>query len=138
MGVKFDSGEDDSVIADINVTPFVDVVLVLLVIFIVTAPTLLKESIGLKLPQSQSSDRPQTQTLAVAVNVQGQILLDGIPLEESAFLEAASQKVKANPEIQGLLSADKDSKHGDVVRAIDLLKRAGVEKFAVEIVKPSP
>lgn len=138
MAFKLDSdggGSDDSLMSEINVTPFVDVVLVLLVIFIVTAPTLLKESIGLKLPKSQTSDAAQSQTLGVAVNIQGQILLDGVPLEEEQFLATVAEKVKSNPTIQGLLSADKEAKHGDVVRAIDLLKRAGVERFAVEVVK---
>jgi len=138
VAFKLDSdggGSDDSLMSEINVTPFVDVVLVLLVIFIVTAPTLLKESIGLKLPKSQTSDAAQSQTLGVAVNIQGQILLDGVPLEEEQFLATVAEKVKSNPTIQGLLSADKEAKHGDVVRAIDLLKRAGVERFAVEVVK---
>ena len=76
----FSSGteEDDRPISAINVTPFVDVVLVLLVIFMVTAPLLMQESIGIHLPKAASSDRKLTSKMGVAVTRQGQILLNGV------------------------------------------------------------
>lgn len=128
--------DDESLISDINVTPFVDVVLVLLVIFIVTAPALVKDTLGIKLPKSSQADGKTAQTLGVVVTKQGQILING----EVSTPEAVSAQVKdalaKNPDAQAIITADQDARHGDVVRAIDLVKSAGLSKFAIQIEKP--
>ena len=72
------SEDDSGPISSINVTPFVDVVLVLLVIFMVTAPLLMQDSIGIHLPKASSSDKKLTSKMGVAVTRQGQILLNGV------------------------------------------------------------
>lgn len=127
-------GEDDVLpISDINITPFVDVVLVLLVIFMVTAPALMKDVIGIQLPKAASPDPKVMQMLSVAVTKQGQILMNGqVTTEESLSVEVKSNVAK-NPDLQVIISADQEAKHGDVVRAIDLVKTAGVTKFAFQI-----
>ena len=126
-------GNDDLPIAEINVTPFVDVVLVLLVIFMVTAPALVKDVIGVQLPKAASSDEKVMQTLGIAVTRQGQILVNGAPMEQ-AGLEAEAKRILAqSPEAQAIISADSEAKHGDVVKAIDWVKGAGISKFALQI-----
>jgi biopolymer transport protein ExbD len=130
------SSEDMGPISAINVTPFVDVVLVLLVIFMVTAPVLMKDAIGLHLPKAASADAQITHPLGIAVTKQGQILINGQLADAATVTAQVKQALAANPETQALISADADARHGDVVRAIDLVKSAGLTHFAIQIERP--
>jgi len=130
------SGDEISAISAINVTPFVDVVLVLLVIFMVTAPILSKDIFGINLPKAANGDQRILKSLGIAVTKQGQILLDGQLTSSEALVESAKQEFAKNSEIQALISADADARHADVVRAIDLVKSAGLTHFALQIEKP--
>lgn len=127
------STEDDALISEINVTPFVDVVLVLLVIFIVTAPALVKDTLGIKLPKSSQADGSAIETLGVAVTRQGQILLNGTLATEEAVTSAVKAALAKNSDSQAIISADGDARHADVVHAINLLKSAGMNRFALQI-----
>lgn len=139
MGARTpDSLQDSGPISEINVTPFVDVVLVLLVIFMVTAPALLKDNIGLQLPKAGSADSKKIVTLGVAVNKQGQILLNGVTTTREALEAEVKQTLSRNPETQAIIAADADARHGDVVRAIDWIKSAGLSRFAIQIQKEDP
>ena len=134
---------DNQPISAINVTPFVDVVLVLLVIFIITAPTLMKESIAIKLPKSASSEAQPTSPLGVAINKEGQILINGVLMTDEQIvsdiqalsLKNSNNSQNKNNDLQALIAADGDAKHKDVVRAIDLIKKAGVHRFALQVDK---
>jgi biopolymer transport protein ExbD len=130
------STEDDSLISDINVTPFVDVVLVLLVIFIVTAPALVKDTLGIKLPKAAAADGSAMETLGVAVTAQGQILLNGTVATEEAVTAAVRAALAKNPDAQAIIAADGEARHADVVRAIDLVKSAGMNRFALQVERP--
>lgn len=129
------SSDSDELVADINITPFVDVVLVLLVIFIVMAPVIAKNSIDIKLPKAASSDGPKTKTLGITVNQQGQILIDGVATDYLSLETRVKTELMTDPELQAVISADGSTAHRDVVRAIDWLKRAGIVKFAVQVEK---
>jgi biopolymer transport protein ExbD len=120
-------------ISSINVTPFVDVSLVLLVIFMVTAPALVKDAIGLHLPKAASADQKTASPLGVAVTRQGQILLNGQLATPESVSEQVRAALAAHPDAQAIISADEDARHGDVVRAIDLVKSAGLSRFAIQI-----
>jgi biopolymer transport protein ExbD len=125
--------DDNGPISAINVTPFVDVVLVLLVIFMVTAPLLMQDSFGIHLPKASSSDKQLSTKLGVAVTRQGQILLNGELASPEAIAARVRQALQADPGTQALISADGDARHADVVRAIDLIKSAGITQFAIQI-----
>lgn len=128
--------EGSAPISAINVTPFVDVVLVLLVIFMITAPAMMRDTLGIRLPKASSTEGAQAQTLAVAINEQGQILLNGkLSSSDELQLEAASA-IKANPAVQALIAADENSKHSALVSVIDTLKSAGLERFAIQVSRP--
>ncbi len=134
MAGKLDSGDDG--INEINITPFVDVVLVLLVIFMVTAPVMLKESLKVNLPKTLTSDiTTKAATIGVAITREGQVVLNGRLLSDSGLQEELAQIAASAPDTNFLISADTDSKHGDVVRLIDLLKRNGLNKFALQVEK---
>jgi biopolymer transport protein ExbD len=125
--------DDNGLISSINVTPFVDVVLVLLVIFIVTAPLLMQDSIGIRLPKAASSEKTMSSKIGVAVTRQGQILLNGELASPETVSSRVRQALQADPDTQALISADGDARHADVVRAIDLIKSAGMNRFAIQI-----
>lgn len=134
MAGKIDSGDDG--INEINITPFVDVVLVLLVIFMVTAPVMLKESLKVNLPKTLTSDiTTKAATVGVAITREGQVVLNGRLLSDEGLQEELSTIASKAPETNFLISADTDSKHGDVVRLIDLLKRNGLNRFALQVEK---
>ncbi len=134
MAGKFDLGDEG--INDINITPFVDVVLVLLVIFMVTAPVMLKESLKVNLPKTLTSDVASKATVVgVAITKEGQVLLNGQLRSDSTLAQELEQISKTAPETNFLISADTDSRHGDVVRFIDLLKRNNLNRFALQVEK---
>ncbi len=134
MATKLDDQDDG--INDINITPFVDVVLVLLVIFMVTAPVMIKESLKVNLPKTLTSDiTSKADSIGVAITKEGQVLLNGKLFSEDS-LKAEFQKIAKNsPNTNFLLSADADSRHGDVVKVIDLLKKNNLNRFALQVEK---
>ncbi|MBS1986273.1 MAG: biopolymer transporter ExbD [Bdellovibrionales bacterium] len=135
MAAKLDDGEGDGQISDINVTPFVDVVLVLLVIFMVTAPAMMRDALKIELPKAANVDAKTPRTFGVAITRAGQILLDGQAIAVEDLVARAREAVRENPDTQAILSADKESKHEDLVRAIDAIKSAGLNRFALEVRK---
>lgn len=138
MSLRFENQEGDgSPIAAINVTPFVDVVLVLLVIFMVTAPLLLRDVLGIQLPRASSSDAKMPVTIGLAVTRQGQYLLNGQMVGTQGLSSEVRRVLRSNPEAQAIIGADTEARHGDVVRAIDLLKQAGLHRFAIQIERES-
>lgn len=130
MAARVDEN-DDGEITEINITPFVDVVLVLLVIFMVTAPEMIKESLKVNLPKTLTSDLVgEGDQVGVAITKEGQVLLNGqIQTDES--LATALQGY--NSETRFMIMADVDSKHGYLVRFIDLLKQNGLNRFALQV-----
>lgn len=130
-----ENNEESGIISSINITPFVDVVLVLLVIFMVTAPMLVKDVLEIKLPKTLSGDGKMMQTLGVAVNKDGNILLNGQITDEEGLKTAAREALSKDADSQAIVSADVEAAYGKVVRVIDILKTSGVERFAVQIEK---
>lgn len=123
--------DEDGEITEINITPFVDVVLVLLVIFMVTAPAMIKESLKVKLPKTLTSDLAGEGTqVGVAITKTGQVLLNGKIQTKTSLNEALS---KYDSETRFMIMADVDSKHGELVKFIDLLKQNGLNRFALQV-----
>ena len=133
MAASTNESENEGLISSINITPFVDVVLVLLVIFMVTAPMLVKDILELRLPKTQTGDGQMMQTLGVAVNKDGNILLNGQLTDEAGLALTTKQTLAKNSQAQAIISADVEAAYGKVVKVIDILKTAGLEKFAVQI-----
>ncbi len=135
MAANISDQDDSGSISNINVTPFVDVVLVLLVIFMVTAPALMKDVIGINLPKSTATDQKAVASIGVAISKQGQILLNGNILTIEQLTAEIQNALKNNPETQAVIAADEESRHGDLVLVIDTIKKAGLNKFAIQIKK---
>ncbi len=134
MAMK-NSSQNDEAIADINVVPLVDIILVVLIIFMVTAPMIMKPSINVNLPKAASGDETIPSSLSISIAAGGALTLNGQAAEEANIQTKAQEEARRNPDIQAVISADKDVPHGTVVRIIDVVKTAGVKKFAISIEK---
>src|SRR4051812_36844924 len=107
MGANI-SGSDDEPISQINVVPLVDIILVVLIIFMVTAPLVLKPSIDINLPKASTGDQTPTTPLNISVARDGQIMLNGKLSTMEDITVYATQLTKAQPETAAILAADKD------------------------------
>jgi biopolymer transport protein ExbD len=123
----------DEMIAGINVTPLVDITLVLLVIFMVTATYVVKEAIEVDLPRAASGGETVGPTLAFALDREGKLWLDGAPATADGAREAVRAALARSPEARALISADRAVSHGRVVEIIDLVKREGLVRFAIDV-----
>jgi len=134
MAMK-NGSQNDEAIADINVVPLVDIILVVLIIFMVTAPMIMKPSINVNLPKAASGDETIPSSLSISIAAGGALTLNGQAAQEGNIQTKAQEEASRNPDIQAVISADKDVPHGTVVRIIDIVKTAGVKKFAISIEK---
>jgi biopolymer transport protein ExbD len=135
MAGKITAGDDGDIISEINVTPLVDVVLVLLIIFLVTASYIVKQSIEVDLPRAAHAGEASGSILAVALTREGQVYLDGARADERELEARVRAALAQDRETRAIISADRMALHGAVVRVIDLLKGAGVTRFALHIEK---
>ncbi len=130
------SGEgDEEMISGINVTPLVDVTLVLLIIFMVTASYIVKEAIEVHLPRAAHAGEAAGATLAVVLTQQGDVYLDGAKRSDEELRAQVREAVAKDREARAIISADRAALHGSVVRVIDILKGEGVSRFAINIEK---
>jgi biopolymer transport protein TolR len=126
--------EEES-ITGINVTPLVDVTLVLLIIFMVTASYIVKETIEVELPRAAHGGETVQKTFAVLVTREGKAFLDGVPVDDNALVAEVRKAKAAGEDVQAIVGADKNATHGSVTHLLDVLKGAGVTKFAIQIEK---
>jgi biopolymer transport protein ExbD len=131
-------GGDDEGITGINVTPFVDIALVLLIIFMVTAKYITSQSIPVDLPEAASaSDTQQVAIANVSINHAGQMFVDLEPVDEALLRARMQARLAQNPEVRAIINADRATPHGRVTQAIDIIRLAGVTKFAIQTTQPS-
>ena len=121
------------IITEINVTPLVDIMLVLLVIFMLTAPLIARQAIEVDLPRAASGAVVQPTTLAITLTREGQLFLGGKPIAPDALGQAVRAAVAKDPKTQAMIAADKNVSHGRVVWVLDLVKALGVGSFAIQI-----
>ncbi len=136
MAAKLGSG-DDGEITDINITPFVDIVLVILIIFMVTATTLAKQALLVDLPDAAAGETAQETSLGIELDAGGTLYLDGEAISE-AGLRNRIRTTRADVEADGgtvvaLIAADQSLRYGRVMGLMDLVKQEGVAKFALNI-----
>ncbi|AAY37332.1 MULTISPECIES: ExbD/TolR family protein [Pseudomonas] len=129
--MAFSTQDTDEVLSEINVTPLVDVMLVLLVVFIVTAP-LLTNSIPINLPKTESvAPVEQKDPLVVSIDGQGKLFINKDEIQPDLLesnLKAARDKA---PDVRVQLQADNGVNYGEVARAMASIERAGITKLSV-------
>lgn len=128
---------DDDVIQGINVTPLVDVVLVLLVIFMVTAPVIYQSAIKVQLPKAQSGEQTSQQSpLSFTITREGTVMWGKDPVDWDTLSARLAELVKSTPDpnsLTAMVSADEATPHGAVVRLMDTLRRNGLARFALNV-----
>ena len=127
--------DTDDGINGINVTPLVDITLVLLIIFMVTASYIVKETIEVELPRAAHGGETVQKTFALLVTKDGKTYLNGAPVDDNGLVAAVSDARSRGEDVQAIVGADKNATHGAVTHVLDLLKGAGVTKFAIQIEK---
>ncbi|MBI4702708.1 MAG: biopolymer transporter ExbD [Deltaproteobacteria bacterium] len=125
--------DEDGIISAINVTPLVDITLVLLIIFMVTAKIIVSQSLPLDLPKAASGQQVQL-VFGIEVHANNDILIDGKKVPgDTAILALARESVARNKDLRAVIRADKTVQHGKIIRVLDLLKQAGVSKIAFAV-----
>jgi biopolymer transport protein ExbD len=128
--------DDDGEITGINVTPLVDIVLVLLIIFMVTANFIVRETVEVDLPKAaNSNDKTVQGPVMITLDKDANVFLDGAPTDMTALLGKMKEAVEKDKEVRAIISADQSLNYGKVMNVIDLVKEAGIAKFALNIVK---
>jgi biopolymer transport protein TolR len=127
---------DGSLFADINVTPLVDVTLVLLIIFMVAAPLIVSNpSIKVDLPHAATADETTKSTLALTLarDPAGgvQMYANGQKSDDKGVRELTTSLVAKTPDLQAIIAADRGIAYGEVMHVVDLVKSLGVSRFAL-------
>jgi biopolymer transport protein ExbD len=134
-GAAYTDEGGDNIIADINVTPLVDIVLVLLIVFMITVPKLVSTpSIKVDLPKAAKADTQDKTPLALTLQRTSSgydLYWNGEKTTESDVRTRVVPLVAANPDLQVIIAADKGIAYGDVVHVVDLVKQLKVHRFAL-------
>jgi biopolymer transport protein ExbD len=131
----FESGPDDDVISGINITPLVDIILVILIIFIVTTSYVVRSQIQVDLPQAASGQSEVQKTLVFQVTKEGEYKVDGESKSLSAIGQLVTRQKRQNPNVKAVIAADKKVIYQKVISLIDTLKQNGLDAFALNIEK---
>lgn len=132
------SSHDDDIVATINVTPLVDITLVLLIIFMVTAKMIAQTGIPMDLPKASSAGTTQS-VFTVSLDPQGAVFANGKPVANDGELRAAAKAaIAANPETRTVIQASGAARHASVLHTMDELRESGVTKIAFAADKSLP
>jgi len=135
-GAAYQDEDSGGTIADINVTPLVDIVLVLLIVFMITVPSIVNNpSIKVELPKAASGDDTLKSTLALTLQRKPEggynLYANGELTDEPKVRTMIPELLAKNKDLQTIIAADKGIAYGDVVHVVDLVKTLGVHKFAL-------
>lgn len=130
------SSSDSNTIVEINVIPLVDIVLVVLIIFMVAAPLVMKPKIDINLPSSSTAQNDTDKSrMKVVLGKKGELFVDNQAVSLEGLTAESKKRVAANPNTAALLVADKDSTLEMVTQLVDAIKTGGVQKVAFSIQK---
>ena len=128
--------DSDDEITGINVTPLGDIVLVLLIIFMVTANMIVRETVEVDLPRAANTqDKTVQGPVMLTMDKDAKVFFDGIEVAQDALVTKMKDAVAKDKEVRAIISADQSLNYGKVMGLIDLVKEAGIAKFALNIQK---
>jgi len=128
--------DDGGGITDINVTPFVDVLLVLLVVFMVTAKMIVARGVEIDKPKASTGGEVQS-TLRISVNATGELFVNGDKFADDAAAIARIKQITTGVDKpKAIIAGDRKTAYGGVMRAIDLVQQAGITAIALENERP--
>ena len=120
------------VIAKINITPFTDVILVLLIIFMVTTPLIIQTSIKVNMPKAKSAKAVDTSNqIDITVSSKSMIYVEGNPITKEALKEKVSDLYGKNPSLKVVLFSDRQAKFKDIVAVLDIMNELGIKSLNI-------
>ena len=127
------TGRRDPLITGINITPLVDIVLVLLVVLMVVSTYIVTQSMRVDLPRASTQDVPKSDPLTLTILRDGRILLDDEPIVEADVPEALDLAFRREADRAMVISADRTVPHGRVVEFVDIARQSGATRFAIKV-----
>ncbi len=120
-------------ITDINMTPFVDIVLVILIIFLLTATVMLPRTFSIALPKASQADKLESVPVIVSIDREGNIAINGTRLSQDSDFDKMFLSQKQGKETLAIIAADQDTRHGRLIEVIDRLKGLQVTRIGIEV-----
>lgn len=118
--------------AEINITPFTDVILVLLIIFMIATPFIYQSSTRVQLPQASASEET-SKDLVVTINAQGEIFVDEAKTDLDSLKYKLMAKVRGKPNLSVIINGDKNVKYDSVIKVVDILNQSWIKHTALGI-----
>lgn len=123
----------NAVMSEINITPFTDVVLVLLIIFMITTPMLMQPSIKVNLPKTQISDSEDASNIEVLISKNGYVYVEGKQIHNSNVESVMRDMVSSHTSKTVVIKGDKEVQYDYIIQFMDKAKKAGAIKFALAV-----
>lgn len=123
----------NKVMAEINITPFTDVILVLLIIFMITTPMLVQPGLKVNLPKTQTTDNTDATNIEVLISRDGHIYLEGKQVHAANVEDTIKRLITGHPDKPVVIKGDKDVKYENIMSFMDMAKKAGATKFALAV-----
>jgi len=134
--MKISQSRNTRIKSEINITPFTDVVLVLLIIFMITTPMIIQSSITVNIPKSKYGDQGKNEQFEVVIKGEKEIYFNNKSTDIPTLKHEMAAHVRNMPDIPLVIRADRDIKYYMLVNMMDLAKEAGVLKISLNVEKP--
>ena len=132
MSSNNNSGDDDNIVAEVNLTPLIDIMLVLLIIFMVTSTAALESGLDIELPKTQvTNEKKQDEILIITLDKTGKVALQGKYVEDRDLSSKMIEKLKELKTESVILEGDTKAFLGKAVEIMDIAKSAGAKNFSI-------
>lgn len=122
-----------NVMAEINITPFTDVILVLLIIFMITTPMLMQPGVKVNLPKTETADHEDTKNIEVLISKEGYVFMEGKQIHESNIESTIHHLIASSPDKPIVIKGDKEAQYDYIMSFMDKAKKAGATRFALAV-----
>lgn len=120
-------------ISEINMTPFVDIVLVILIIFLLTATVMMPRIFAIALPKATQADKLECVPVIISIDREGRIAVNGVKLAQDGDFDKVFSNQKQGKEAQAIIAADTETRHGRLMEVIDRLRSLHVQRIGIEV-----
>jgi len=120
-------------LTEINMTPFVDIVLVILIIFLLTATVMMPRTFSIALPQATQAEKMEEVPIIISLDGEGRLAINGMRLAQDGDFDRIFCEQMCGKEPQAIIAADKQVRHGRLIEVIDHLKRLKVQRIGIEV-----